>query len=395
MKSERARLRIGVVCFSSPGGSGVIAAELAKGMANRGHRVHLIAPRPPARVLFDATPVFFHEVSVATYPALEQAPYALSLASKVLEVSEEHRLDVVHAHYAVPHSTSVYLAKQASSGRSFKSITTLHGTDVTRVGVESSIQRINRFAVEASDGVTVPSVFLRDAARRDLGLCEKTNIEVLPNFINTDHFRPADTRHREALGRLFNGDSTPIGPDERVLVHVSNFRPVKRVGDAVEAFHRIQAARPARLLLVGDGPERAEVAAKVRALGLGRKVCFLGTMVEFAEIIRHADLFILPSETESFGLAALEALASGVPVVAYNVGGLPEVVRNGETGRLTPVGDVQAMAEAAIELLADDGRHASFSRAARADALHRFTLGAALDRYEAYYRRVVGLPSES
>ncbi|MEM7677306.1 MAG: N-acetyl-alpha-D-glucosaminyl L-malate synthase BshA, partial [Myxococcota bacterium] len=361
----KTRLRIGVVCFASTGGSGVVAAELARGFADRGHRVHLIARRPPARVSFTATPVFFHAVSVANYPVLEEAPYTLALASKIVEVAQEHRLDLIHAHYAVPHATSVYLAKQALGG-TFRSVTTLHGTDVTRVGVEASIQRINRFSVEASDGVTVPSEYLRTAARRDLELSDTTNIEVLPNFINTDHFFPAPSRQRAILGRLFNGNSPPMTPDERVLVHVSNFRPVKRVDDAVKAFHRIQKAIPSRLILVGDGPERAKVATLARDLGLGHKVCFLGTMVEFADLIRHADLFLLPSETESFGLAALEALASGVPVVASNVGGLPEVVRDGETGRLTPMGDVEAMADAAVELLRDAKRHENFAHAARA-----------------------------
>ena len=388
-------LRVGMVCFATPGGSGVIAAELARGLADRGHRVHLMARRPPARVTFDGAPVFFHSVSIASYPVLEQPPYALAVASKIVEVAQEHALDIVHAHYAVPHASSAYLAKQALGGRAFKTVTTLHGTDVTRVGVEASIQRINRFSVESSDGVTVPSQFLRGAARRDLGLSNDTEIAVLPNFINTEHFRPAEKRRREVLGRLFNGGSTPVTDDERILVHVSNFRPVKRVGDAVQAFHRIQATRPARLLLVGDGPERAKVAAMVRALDLSRKVCFLGTMVEFAELIRHADLFMLPSETESFGLAALEALASGVPVVAYEVGGVPEVVRNGETGRLTPIGDIDAMAQAAIELLADDNAHAAVCRAARADAVKRFTTDAAVERYEAYYRRLLGEPNES
>lgn len=383
-------LRIGIVCFASPGGSGVIAAELAKGMARRGHRVHLIARRPPPRVAFDATPVFFHSVSLASYPVLEQSPYALAVASKIIEVAQEHRLDIVHAHYAVPHATSMYLAQQAMGERSFCSVTTLHGTDVTRVGVEASIQRINRFSVESSDGITVPSQFLKRVAREDLGLPDEKAIEVLPNFVDTDHFRPAERRRREVLARLFNGGSTPVGPDERVLVHVSNFRPVKRVGDAVQAFHRIQQRRPARLLLVGDGPERGEVAAMVRALDLSRQVCFLGAMVEFSELIRHADLFMLPSETESFGLAALEALASGVPVVASDVGGLPEVIKNGVTGRLTPVGDVDAMADAAVELLADEATHHRTAQAARTDAVDRFALPAALDRYEAYYRRLLG-----
>ncbi len=386
------RLRIGMVCFATPGGSGVIAAELAKGLAARGHRVHLISRRPPARVAFAATPVFFHAVSIASYPVLEQPPYALAVASKIVEVAQEHRLDIVHAHYAVPHATSAYLAKQALGGTAFRTVTTLHGTDVTRVGVEASIQRINRFSVDASDGITVPSEYLKGAAHSELGLPDSTPIAVLPNFIDTDHFRPAEPRRREILGRLFNGGSTPIGPDERILVHVSNFRPVKRVGDAVQAFHRIQAERPARLLLVGDGPERPKVAAMVRALDLSRKVCFLGAMVEFAELIRHADLFMLPSETESFGLAALEALASGVPVVAYNVGGLPEVVKNGVTGRLTEAGHVEGMARAALELLADDDQHQRVGLAARADALARFTLPAALDRYEAYYRRLLSEP---
>ncbi|MEL7369007.1 MAG: N-acetyl-alpha-D-glucosaminyl L-malate synthase BshA [Myxococcota bacterium] len=390
----KSRLRIGVVCFASTGGSGVIAAELARGFADRGHRVHLIARRPPARVAFTATPVFFHAVSVANYPVLEEAPYALALASKIVEVAQEHRLDLVHAHYAVPHATSVYLAKQALGG-TFRTVTTLHGTDVTRVGVEPSIQRINRFAVEASDGVTVPSEYLRDVARRDLMLSASTHIEVLPNFINTTHFHPASSRQRAVLGRLFNGRSPPMVPNERILVHVSNFRPVKRVDDAVKAFHRIQQAMPARLLLVGDGPERAKVANLARDLGIDDRTCFLGTMVEFADLIRHADLFLLPSETESFGLAALEALASGVPVVASNVGGLPEVIRDGETGRLTPVGDVDAMAQAAIELLQDPVRHEGFAQAARADAVARFTLPNALDRYESYYRRLLGGPNET
>ena len=388
-------LRIGMVCFATPGGSGVIAAELAKGLARRGHRVHLISRRPPPRVVFDATPVFFHAVSLASYPVLEQSPYALAVASKIVEVAKEHKLDLVHAHYAVPHATSLYLAKQALGGNAFRSVTTLHGTDVTRVGVEDSIQCINAFSVESSDGITVPSRYLKDAAQKDLGLTKGPEIEVLPNFIDPDHFRPAAQRRREVLGRLFNGGSTPIAPDERVLVHVSNFRPVKRVGDVVKAFHRIQQVRPARLLLVGDGPERARVAAMVRELDLGRKVCFLGAMVEFAELIRHADLFMLPSETESFGLAALEALASGVPVVASDVGGLPEVIRNGETGRLTPVGNIEAMAEAAIAILENEQTHARIAQAARQDALTRFTLAAALDRYEAYYRRLMGAHTES
>lgn len=389
MSTQPPPLRIGIVCFSSYGGSGVIASELARGLARRGHVVHLISSAPPARGGLECAPVFFHEVSTADYPVFDEPPYALALASRIVEVAEEHRLDLVHAHYAVPHATSAFLAQQVLGRQRLATVTTLHGTDVTGVGVEPSIQRINRFSVASCDGITVPSAFLRGAARRELGLPDDLHIEVIPNFVDPEHFRPEAPRDRAALQGLFNGGSVRFAEDERVLVHVSNFRPVKRVPDVLEVFARVQAERPARLLLVGDGPDRTKVARRVRELGLSRKVSFLGTRVEFAEYLRHADLFVLPSEMESFGLAALEALASGVPVLAAAVGGLPEVVRDGRTGRLCPAGDVQSMAEAARALLDDDARRDAMAHAARADVLERFTAGPAIDRYEAYYRRVL------
>jgi N-acetyl-alpha-D-glucosaminyl L-malate synthase BshA len=241
----------------------------------------------------------------------------------------------------------------------------------------------------ASDGVTVPSAYLGDVARRTLQLGDDRDIEVIPNFVDTDHFRPAEPQDRQVLAALFPGDQPALQPNERILVHVSNFRPVKRVPDVIEVFARVAEQRPARLLLVGDGPERGLVARRVRALGLQQRVCFLGSMVEFADYLRHADLFLLPSETESFGLAALEALACGVPVLASDVGGLPSVVQDGQTGRLTPVRDVQAMSEAALSLLEDESARKAMAVRARQDVLQRFSQGPALDRYERYYRRVL------
>lgn len=382
-------LRIGIVCFSSYGGSGVVAAELARGLAKRGHTIHVIASAPPSRTIYDAAPVFFHEVSTADYPVFDQPPHALAVASKIVEVAEDHDLDLVHAHYAVPHATSAYLAKQVLGASRLAVVTTLHGTDVTGVGTEPSLQRINRFSVMASDGVTVPSAYLGDVARRTLQLGDDRDIEVIPNFVDTDHFRPAEPQDRQVLAALFPGDQPALQPDERILVHVSNFRPVKRVPDVIEVFARVAEQRPARLLLVGDGPERGLVARRVRALGLQQRVCFLGSMVEFADYLRHADLFLLPSETESFGLAALEALACGVPVLASDVGGLPTVVQDGQTGHLTPVRDVQAMSEAALSLLEDESARKAMAVRARQDVLQRFSQGPALDRYERYYRRVL------
>lgn len=383
---KRSPLRVGVVCYSSYGGSGVIAAELSRGLAQRGHVVHLLASAPPARGVYDTAPVFFHEVSTADYPVFDQPPYALAVASKIVEVAQDHGLDLVHAHYAVPHSTSAYLARQVLGTDAPAVVTTLHGTDVTRVGVEPSIQRINRFSIEASDAVTVPSEFLRQAAYHQLGLSEEFELDVVPNFVDPEHFRPDEAPGRAALAPLFGA---PFEDDTRVLVHVSNFRPVKRVPDVVEVFAEVRRARSTRLLLVGDGPERAKVAARVRELGLTKEVSFLGTMVELAAYLRHADLFLMPSETESFGLAALEAMASGVPVVAYDVGGLPEVVRDGETGRLTPPHDPARMAEAVQDLLTHEPRRLDMARAARQDALRRFSPEAALDRYESVYRRAL------
>ncbi|MCA9550058.1 MAG: N-acetyl-alpha-D-glucosaminyl L-malate synthase BshA [Myxococcales bacterium] len=379
-------LRIGYVCFGSYGGSGVIASELALGMARRGHHVHVIASTLPPRLLGEAQAVFFHQVSTTDYPVLEQAPYALAVASKIVEAVNDHSLDLVHAHYAVPHATSAFLAQQVLGPTAPRMICTLHGTDVTQVGVDPSIQSINRFSVTALDGVTVPSEFLRSAAHTDLAVPQTVPIQVVPNFVDTDHFRPAEPRERSRLARWFEGPDD----DLPVLIHVSNFRSVKRVPDVVAAFARLNETLPARLLLVGDGPERARTAQRVRNLDLARKVSFVGTLGEVAEVLRHADLFLLASETESFGLAALEAAASGLPVVAYRVGGVPEVVVDGETGLLVPPLDPPALARAAQAILQDPERQRAMGEAARRRAVEHFGMTAALDRYEALYRRCMG-----
>lgn len=385
-------LRIGVVCFSSYGGSGIIAAELARGLAERGHSMHLIASAAPSRTLQSDASVCLHEVSTANYPVFEQPPHALAVADKIVEVAEAHNLDLVHAHYAVPHATSAYLAKQVLGARGLKVVTTLHGTDVTGVGVEASIRRINRFSVMASDGLTVPSAYLRQVAQRTLDLPPECHLEVIPNFVDTERFRAAERQDRSVWQALIPESQPALGLNERVLVHVSNFRPVKRVPKVIEVFARVAQQCAARLILVGDGPQRTEVEQRIEAFGLEDRVCVLGATSDFADYLRHADLFLLASETESFGLAALEALSSGVPVVATDVGGLPSVVTQGLTGCLTPVDDLTAMSDAVVRLLRDEAMRTQMSARARKDVLKRFARSPALDKYEQFYRRVLDAP---
>jgi L-malate glycosyltransferase len=384
---QRRELGIGIVCYASLGGSGVVAADLAGGLALRGHRVHVIASAPPSRPLPASERLTFHPVTVAEYPLFEQAPYELALSAVIVEVAAAQRLDIVHVHYGVPHAASAYLARQALGAAAPRIVTTLHGTDVTRVGAHPSYRSITRFTVAASDALTVPSAFLRVAATRLLAGDGAPAIEVIPNFVDTDRFTPPAARDRGRLDALFPAGSgnSANGP---VLFHVSNFRPVKRVGDLLEVLARVRRHLPARLVLVGDGPERSAAAERARALGLDDCVCFLGQRTEFADALRQADAFLLPSETESFGVAALEALSSGVPVFGYRVGGLPEVVADG-TGMLVAPGDVDALADALGAVLGDPARHAGMSRAARARAVAGFGRDAALDRYEACYRRVL------
>lgn len=382
------RLSIGIVCYAGFGGSGVVAAELAGGLARRGHRVHVIASAPPSRVLPECDRLFFHEVSVSDYPLFEHPPYALAVASTVVEVAEDHGLDLLHVHYAVPHATSAYLARQVLGKRAPRVVTTLHGTDVTRVGVDPSYQSITRFAVAASDGLTVPSEFLRAEARRFLGGAETAPIAVIPNFVDTEHFAPAGHRDRARLDELFAAAGAASGEDGAILFHVSNFRAVKRVGDLVDVLARVRRQVPARLVLVGDGPERSHAVQRARELGVASHVCFLGKRADFVEHLKHADAFVLPSESEGFGVAALEALSAGVPVCGYRVGGLAEVVTE-DVGRLVEPYDVEALARAVLEIVSNPERRAAIGRAAREHAVARFQREPALERYESYFHAVL------
>lgn len=392
---SRRTLRIGVVCYPSLGGSGVVAADLAQGMAQRGHHVHLLATAPPARFEAHNAPVFFNQVLAANYPLFDHAPYAMAMAAKIIEIVDEHPLDILHVHYAVPHAASAFLANQVLAERRPRTITTLHGTDVTGVGQDPSLRSINRFSVEASDSITVPSAFLREAAYTQLGLPRTCPITVIPNFVDTTAFRPADVQDRKRLQAFFAADGLDSPVDDEgtpVVVHVSNFRPVKRVVDVVRVVARVAEHRPIRLLLVGDGPDRMAATQAARELNISQQVSFLGAIPDFASTLKHTDLFLLTSETESFGLAALEALSAGVPVLAYKTGGLAEVIVDGETGLLTKAGDIEAMTRGVLNVLGDPALRLRMAHAARAHVLRHFARDEALDRYEKYYHRVLDAP---
>ena len=375
-----ARLRIGVACFSTFGGSGVIASEIGMSMARQGHRVAFLSDKPPARLDLSCPNISFHAVAALNYPVRAQSSYAVALAAEMIEVGQKEHLDLLHVHYAVPHAIGAYLARQVLGAAAPKVLVTLHGTDVTRLGADPKFSSLTRFAVLAGDAVTAPSHWLAEQAYRQLGLPRETNIDVIPNFVDTHRFRVA--RMKSPAGR-------------QILTHVSNFRPLKRVEDVVRIFAGVRSEMPARLHLVGDGPERLRVEALVHSLGLAGDVRFFGEGADVAEVLQDSDVFLLPSETESFGLGALEAMACGVPVVASNVGGLPEVVLDGETGFLAPVGDLEEMSKQVRRLLTDPDLHARMSRAARARAEVHFQLEPAVERYELVYRRVVGASASS
>lgn len=385
-------LSLGIVCFPSLGGSGVVASELAIGFAERGHRVHLVASSRPSRTICERVNaragdrLLFHQVSAPDYPVFEHAPYALSLASKLVELTHEHRLDLIQVHYAVPHAVSAYLARQILGAAAPPVVVSLHGTDVTHLGAEPAYRPVTSFAVDAADGVTVPSDFLRTEAMTRLQLAPDTAIDVLPNFVDTEAFSPAQPRDRSVLDALFRAAGRPV-LDGPVLFHASNFRAVKRVGDLLRVVALVARSLPVRLVLVGDGPERAFAESLASELGIADRVCFLGRQHDFSEFLRHADAFLLTSESESFGIAGLEAMAAGVPVLGYAVGGVPEVVA--DTGVLVAPFDIEALAQAVVEFL-KDGRGAEAMRAAaRERAVTRFRRDPALDRYEAYFRRLL------
>jgi len=372
-------MRIGISCYPTFGGSGIVATELAMALAAQGDEVHVISYAVPSRLSLARPNLYFHQVLVPNYPLFEFPPYELALASKMTEVARFEQLDVMHVHYAVPNAASAILARQILAPRPLPVVTTLHGTDVTLVGNDPSYLETTRWAVLNSDLVTAVSDWLRRATEEQLCL-EEHPIEVVPNFVDPGRFERV--RHDPGARRWAR-------PGEKVLIHVSNFRPVKRVMDVVEIFLRLRRVMPTRLLLVGDGPERARVENRCRAEGCCDTVTFLGQLQSVEEVMVGADLFLLPSENESFGLAGLEAQSCGVPVVGAAVGGIPEVIEHGRTGLLFPVGDVEAMASGALDLLRDPVRHRAMSEAARRRAVENFAEPAVVARYRSLYERVL------
>jgi L-malate glycosyltransferase len=372
-------MKIGIVCYPTYGGSGVLATELGLGLARRGHQVHFITYRQPARLLAYQANVYYHEVSDADYPLFEYPPYDTALASKLVDVVKYENLDLLHVHYAIPHATVAYMAKKIllTEGRYVPVVTTLHGTDITLVGNNSAFAPVVAFGINKSDGVTAVSQSLKNDTLRLFNITR--HIEVIYNFVDFERFRKVNKEH-------FKKAIAPKG--EKILVHISNFRKVKRVPDVIQVFKRVNDVLPAKLLLIGDGPERQHAEMLCRQLDLGDEIRFLGKQDAVEELLAIADVFVLPSENESFGLSALEAMACEVPVISSNAGGLSEVNLHGVTGFLSNVGDVESMAKHTIELLSNETMHQQF----RANALARaqeFDLEKILPHYERYYEQVL------
>ncbi|PYQ23738.1 MAG: N-acetyl-alpha-D-glucosaminyl L-malate synthase BshA [Acidobacteria bacterium] len=372
-------MNVGITCYPTVGGSGAVAAELGKQLARRGHAVHFVSYRLPFRLDEFTGNLFFHEVDVTSYSLFEYPPHELALAAKMAEVSREGRLDVLHVHYAIPHAITGFLAQQMLGKEAPRLVTTLHGTDITLVGQDRSFFEITRFGILRSDGVSAVSDFLKKMTVDEFDV--ERRIDVIHNFVDlTLYERRATPRERAAFA----------AGSEKVLLHVSNCRPVKRVLDVVRILERVAREVPAVLLMVGEGPERASAQALARRLGVQDRVKFLGRHDRIEEIMLLADVFLLPSELESFGLSALEAMAAGVPVVGSDAGGLPEVVKHAETGFLLPVGDIEGMAARTIEILKDYEHRRCLGQAARARAASLFNADRIVTQYERLYERALG-----
>lgn len=372
-------MKIGITCYPTYGGSGVIATELGKELALKGHEVHFISYALPFRLSEFVENIVFHEVETSSYPLFEFPLYSLALASKMIEVAEYENLDLLHVHYAIPHATSAYLAKQILKDKmDLKIITTLHGTDITLVGLEPSFLPLVKFSIAQSDGVTAVSRFLKEKTITHYN-CEEP-IEVIPNFVDTECYKPNPQSE-------FRKHIAPDG--EKILVHTSNFRQVKRVTDAIRVFEKVQKKIPSKLILVGDGPDRSECERLCRQLDLCDHIKFLGKQEGLIKILASSDVFLIPSQSESFGLAALEAMACGLPVVSSSVGGLPELVKHNETGFIAEIGDIDRMAKYVIALLSNEKKYLLFSKNARQRAIDKFDKSKIIPIYEEFYKSVL------
>ncbi|HTJ29593.1 MAG TPA: N-acetyl-alpha-D-glucosaminyl L-malate synthase BshA [Acidobacteriaceae bacterium] len=379
-------MRIGITCYPTYGGSGVVATELGIELAAQNHEVHFISYSQPFRLTGRERGIFYHEVPVSNYPLFEFPPYDLALASRMAEVAEYYKLDLLHVHYAIPHSVSALLARQmlAERGRRLPFVTTLHGTDITLIGMDRSYLPITQYAIQQSDGVTSISAYLKGVTEEKFGITRP--IEVIPNFVNCDVYKPYredEQQIRIEARRRYATD------DESLLVHLSNFRPVKRLTDALRVFAQVADRIPARMILIGDGPDRSAAEWLAHTLEIQDRVHFLGKQDSVSELLPLADLMLMPSEMESFGLAALEAMACQVPTVATRVGGVPEVITDGKDGLLFNVGDVDGMAEAAVALLSNRERHQVMRLAARKTAQDRYCASRILPQYIRYYESLI------
>ena len=370
-------MNIGITCYPTYGGSGVVATELGKALAERGHSIHFISYAIPMRLQGFSDNIFYHEVETSNYPLFDFPLYTLALASKMVEVARYQKIDIFHCHYAIPHATSAYLAKQMLNQPDIKVITTLHGTDITLVGLEPSFLPVMKFSIEQSDGVTAVSRFLKEKTLTNYGI--ESEIEVIPNFVDVNKYKRVDSSE-------ISRHAAPSG--EKILIHTSNFRPVKRVADTIRVFSEVRKKVPAKLILIGDGPDRSLCEMLCRELEIQEHVKFLGKQLEIVDLLSAGDLFLMPSQSESFGLSALEAMACGVPVISSSVGGLPELNIHGQTGYIAEIGDIDRMARYAIELLTNPAKHRLFSEAARNRALE-LNQDSIVAEYEKYYKKVL------
>ncbi|MDH4221988.1 MAG: N-acetyl-alpha-D-glucosaminyl L-malate synthase BshA [candidate division Zixibacteria bacterium] len=372
-------MHIGITCYPVAGGSGVVATELGIELAKRGHQIHFITYSPPFRLQRFIENIYYHEVEVSNYPLFRFPPYTMSLACRMAEISKQWHVDLLHVHYAIPHATAAFLARSILKKESPKVVTTLHGTDITLVGMDKSFYGITQFSIEESDGITAVSEFLKKITLSEFNL--NKDIEMIPNFVDTERFKPSmDKRQRKQFAR----------DEEKILMHISNFRPVKRTEDVIKIFKLINEEIPSKLILIGDGPDLSKVLLLSKELEIEDRVISLGGQDYVENLLPLADLFLLPSEQESFGLVALEAMSCGLPVIATNVGGLPEVVSDGIDGYLLPLGDVRSMAEKGIELLSSENRLRNFKENCRKKAVERFDSRLIVPLYEEYYEKVIG-----